>query len=136
GTPIMRFELRNVDPEAAGLVFEPYYSLYDARYVMYMNVLEPDSEQAQAEILAAKEQLRDQEMNIDWLTSFDNNNSEAAKNVQSNLSSVGTFGGQQYRHGEPSANAWFSYDMTVDPDIARNDLCVRYYGGDNGRSFQ
>ncbi|WP_127574001.1 beta-L-arabinofuranosidase domain-containing protein [Georgenia faecalis] len=135
GTPIMRFALRGVDPAAAGLVFEPYYSLYDARYAMYLNVVELDSEEAQASILAGKERLREAEVTIDQLTSFDNNNSEAGKNVQSNRSSVGTFNGQQFRHAEARADAWFSYDMTVDPDLEHNYLCVRYYGGDNGRTF-
>ncbi|MEE6274342.1 beta-L-arabinofuranosidase domain-containing protein [Georgenia sp. MJ206] len=135
GTPIMRFALRDVDPAAAGLVFEPYFSLYDARYAMYLNLVELDSAEAQASILAGKERQRDAELTIDQLTSFDNNNSEAGKNVQSNRSSVGTFNGQQFRHAEAHADAWFSYDMTVDPDLDHNYLCVRYYGGDNGRTF-
>lgn len=135
GTPIMRFALRNVDAAAADLVLEPYYSLYDARYLLYANLVEPDSEQAQDMIRAGKERLRDQELTIDELVSFDNNNSEAGKNVQSNASSVGTFNGQQFRHAENRADAWFSYDMTVDPDLEHNYLCVRYYGGDNGRTF-
>lgn len=136
GTPIMRFALRNTDSAAAELVFEPYYSLYDARYLLYANLVEPDSAEAQALILANKERQREREVTIDQLISFDNNNSEAGKNVQSNKSSVGAFSGQQFRHAEAAADAWFSYDMTVDPDLAENHLCVRYYGGDAGRTFE
>lgn len=135
GTPIMRFTLRNVDAAAAELVLEPYYSLYDARYLLYANLVEPDSAEAQAMIRASKERLREREVTIDQLVSFDNNNSEAGKNVRSNRSSVGTFSGQQFRHAEPAADAWFSYDMTVDPELDANHLCVRYYGGDVGRTF-
>src|SRR5699024_3987271 len=120
GTPTMRFALRNVDAAAAELVFEPFYSLYDARYVLYANLVEPDSAEAQEMIRANKERLREREVTVDQLVSFDNNTSEASKNVQSNRSSVGTFAGQQFRHAEARADAWFSYDMTVDPDLAEN----------------
>lgn len=135
GLNTMRFKLHDVDPAAADLTFEPYYSLYDARYATYVTLVEPDSAEAQALILADKEQLRTDETTIDALTSFDNNNSEADKNYAYNKSTVGVYRGEPFRHAERAADAWFQYDMIVDPDLDANYLGVRYYGGDNGRTF-
>ncbi|MDQ1123551.1 beta-L-arabinofuranosidase domain-containing protein [Microbacterium trichothecenolyticum] len=135
GRTVMKFTLQNVDAASAGLTFEPYYSMYNARYAIYMNLIQPDSAAAQALIKSEKEKLRIDEMTTDALTSFDNNNSEAGKNYRFNRSSVGTWLGQQYRDGEMSAEAFFQYDMAVDTTAPKNYLGVRYFGGDNGRTF-
>ncbi|HEY1093282.1 MAG TPA: beta-L-arabinofuranosidase domain-containing protein [Glycomyces sp.] len=135
GLDTMRFKLHGVDAEAAALTFEPYYSLYDARYATYVTLVEPDSPEAQALILADKQQLRQDETTIDALTSFDNNNSEADKNYAYNKSTVGVWRGEPFRHAEKASDAWFQYDMIVDPSLEANYLGVRYYGGDSGRTF-
>jgi hypothetical protein len=135
GIDTMRFSLANVDAASADLVFEPYYSLYDARYATYMTLVEPDSTAAQAQILKLKQQLRSAETTVDWLTSFDDNNSEAEKNVLFNKSSVGVWQGEGYRDGQIAADAFFQYDMTVDPMSPKSYLVVRYFGGDDGRTF-
>ena len=135
GMDTMRFSLKNVDTAAAARIFEPYYSLYNARYAIYMTLVQPDSAESQALIRRQKEQLRIEETTIDSLTSFDNNNSEADKNYKYNKSGVGTFQGQPYRDGQRATDAYFQYDMIVNPALAKNYLGVRYYGGDNGRTF-
>ncbi|PPF58944.1 hypothetical protein C5C13_07335 [Clavibacter michiganensis] len=135
GAQTIRFGMKNVDTASAARVFEPYYSLHDARYATYLTLIAPDSPEAQALILKEKQQLRTDETTIDSLTSFDNNNSEADKNYKSNRSSVGTWQGEGYRDGERSPEAYFQYDMIVDPTLAKNYLGVRYYGGDAGRTF-
>ena len=135
GMETMRFKLQGTDSASSALTFEPYYSLYGARYAMYMNLVEPDSAQAQALIRKEKEQLRISETTIDSLTSFDNNNSEADKNYKFNKSGVGVWLGQGYRDGQIAADAYFQYDMIVDPTLPKNYLGVRYFGGDNGRTF-
>jgi DUF1680 family protein len=135
GTETMRFGLRNADPVSEALVFRPWYSLYNARYAIYMNLLEPDSTEAQALILKQKEQLRIDEMTTDALISFDNNNSEADKNYEFNKSATGIWRGQGYRDAQATSDAYFQYDMIVDLDAPRNYLGVRYYGGDDGRTF-
>lgn len=135
GDTTMRFALKNVDARAAALTFEPYYSLYNARYATYVTLEQPDSVSAQALIKKGKEQQRVAEMSIDSLTSFDNNNSEADKNYRFNKSAVGTFNGQGYRDGQIASDAYFQYDMIVDPTLPKNYLGARYYGGDNGRTF-
>lgn len=135
GVETMRFKLQNVDEASAALTFEPYYSLYNARYATYMNLAEPDSPEAQALIRKGKEQLRIDETTIDSLTSFDNNNSEADKNHEFNKSGVGVWLGEGYRDAQTAADAYFQYDMIVDRSLAANFLGVRYFGGDNGRTF-
>ncbi|KQM82437.1 beta-L-arabinofuranosidase domain-containing protein [Agromyces sp. Leaf222] len=135
GMTTMRFKLHGVDATSAALTFEPYYSLYDARYATYMTLVEPDSAEAQALILKGKQQLRAAETTIDSLTSFDDNNSEADKNYRFVNSTVGVYNGQSFRHAPAAAGAYFQYDMIVDPSLPKNYLGARYYGGDNGRTF-
>lgn len=135
GVETMRFRLQNTDEASASLTFEPWYSLYDARYAIYMNLVEPDSPQAQELILKGKQQLRIAETTIDSLTSFDNNNSEADKNHRFNKSGVGVWLGEPYRDAQIATDAYFQYDMIVDPALPKNHLGVRYFGGDNGRTF-
>lgn len=130
----VRFELRNT-VDGGGLVFTPHYRRHDERYGIYFNYETKDSEAAQQRILDAKELLREDEVVIDSLDSFDNNNFENAKNLKaSSTSSVGAFNGRQFRHA-PGPDGWFSYDLEVDPSQAANFLRVRYYSGDAGRSF-
>ena len=135
GVETMRFKLQGTDAASGALTFEPYYSLYDARYAMYMNLVEPDSAAAQLLIRKDKEQLRISETTIDSMTSFDNNNSEADKNYKTNKSAVGVHLGEGYRDGQMAADAYFQYDMIVDPELPKNYLGVRYFGGDNNRTF-
>ncbi|WP_171013226.1 beta-L-arabinofuranosidase domain-containing protein [Microbacterium sp. 2FI] len=135
GVSTMRFTMRNADAASEALTFEPWYSLYNARYAIYMDLVEPDSPQAQELILKEKQQLRVEETTIDSLTSFDNNNSEADKNYSYNKSGVGVWLGEGYRDGQIATDAYFQYDMIVDPSLPKNYLGVRYFGGDNGRTF-
>lgn len=135
GIETMRFKVENADAATEALTFEPWYSLYGARYAIYMDLIEPDSPQAQALILKNKQQLRIDETTIDSLTSFDNNNSEADKSYEFNKSGVGVWLGEGYRDAQTAADAYFQYDMIVDPSLPKNYLGVRYFGGDNGRTF-
>ncbi|MCW3493426.1 beta-L-arabinofuranosidase domain-containing protein [Microbacterium sp. SSM24] len=135
GIETMRFKMQNADAATEALTFEPWYSLYGARYAIYMDLIEPDSPQAQALILKDKQQQRIDETTIDALTSFDNNNSEADKNYRFNKSGVGVWLGEGYRDGQIATDAYFQYDMVVDPSLPANYLGVRYFGGDNGRTF-
>lgn len=135
GIETMRFRFQDADAATEALTFEPWYSLYGARYAIYMDLIEPDSPQAQALILKGKQQQRIDETTIDSLTSFDNNNSEADKNYKFNKSGVGVWLGEGYRDGQIATDAYFQYDMIVDPSLPKNYLGVRYFGGDNGRTF-
>lgn len=129
----VQFVLKNTDSEE--LIFSPYYELHGQRYGIYMNLEEPDSQASQDRILAEKEEQRDQEVSVDYLDSFDNNNSEFAKNLQTGGNTEATsFGGRTLRHAWNGG--WWSYDLTVDPDAEHNYLGCTWYTGDQGRSFE
>lgn len=130
----VQFKLENTR-NGGDLVYTPHYSQHGQRYAIYMNFEVPDSPAAQQAILDEKRRARDLARFIDVLTTFDNNNGEAAKNLKTGGStSVGVHNGRQYRHA--NSNGWFSYDMAIDPAAPINRLETTYFSGDNGRSFQ
>ncbi|MFC4139936.1 MULTISPECIES: beta-L-arabinofuranosidase domain-containing protein [unclassified Microbacterium] len=121
----LRFAMRDVDPEAAELRWQPYYGLYGARYATYVTLVERGTVRDTAVPASGT---------IDELSSFDNNNSEADKNHRFHDSVVGVRDGMQYREASAAPDAYFEYDMIVDPSRA-NWLVVRYSGADAGRTF-
>lgn len=129
----IQFALKNVDSESETLVYSPHYMRYKERYGIYMYMEEPDSQASQDRILANKQVIRDQEMSIDYLDSFDANNSEAAKNQQGENTQVGSHLGKTYRDGK--TNGWFSYDMKIDLNAEHNYLNCVFFSGDRGRKF-
>lgn len=129
----IQFALKNVDSESEELIYSPHYMRYKERYGIYMYMEEPDSQASQDRILANKEVIRNQEMSIDYLDSFDANNSEAAKNQQGENTQVGSHLGKTYRDGQK--NGWFSYDMKIDKDTEHNYLNCVFFSGDRGRKF-
>lgn len=129
----IQFALKNVDSESEELIYSPHYMRYKERYGIYMYMEEPDSQASQDRILANKEVIRNQEMSIDYLDSFDANNSEAAKNQQGENTQVGSHLGKTYRDGQK--NRWFSYDMKIDKDAEHNYLNCVFFSGDRGRKF-
>lgn len=129
----IQFALKNVDSESETLVYSPHYMRYKERYGIYMYMEEPDSQASQDRILANKQVIWDQEMSIDYLDSFDANNSEAAKNQQGENTQVGSHLGKTYRDGK--TNGWFSYDMKIDPNAEHNYLNCVFFSGDRGRKF-
>lgn len=129
----IQFALKNVDSESEELIYSPHYMRYKERYGIYMYMEEPDSQASQDRILANKEVIRNQEMSIDYLDSFDANNSEAAKNQQGENTQVGSHLGKTYRDGQK--DGWFSYDMKIDKDAEHNYLNCVFFSGDRGRKY-
>lgn len=128
----VRFTLRNTS-DAGHLVYTPHFMRYKETYGLYMNLEEPDSQASQDRLLQSKVQQRELEFGLDSLTTFDNNNFENAKNLRTNgSSSVGQFNGRTYRDASNNGS-WFSYDLQIDPSVAKNYLQITYYGGDAGR---
>ena len=76
----VQFKLNNTDSEE--LIYTPHYRRYQERYGLYMYLEGEDSPAAQKRILQEKEVLRDAEMSIDSLFTFDANNYELEKNMQ------------------------------------------------------
>lgn len=129
----IQFKLKNVDSKSEELIYTPHYMRYEERYGLYMYMEEVDSETSQNRILEEKQKIRDEEMSVDSLYSFDDNNSEAAKNQQGENTSVGVWDGRGYR--DAKKNGWFSYDLKIDTEAEKNYLNCTYYSGDVGRKF-
>ncbi|MFB7250994.1 beta-L-arabinofuranosidase domain-containing protein [Microbacterium sp. NPDC056234] len=129
GASTMRFALRNTDETSAALIWEPYFSLHGVRYATYVTLVERGARGAESDAAATGSAV------IDALTSFDNNNSEADKNHRFHRSSVGVRDGAQYREAAAGTDAFFEYDLIVDPTAASNRLGIRYSGQDAGRTF-
>lgn len=116
------------------LTFVPYYSIYNYRYGLYMNISSADSEEMQSKILSDKQELRNEEAASASLTQIDDNNYEATYNVQkSEDSSVGTYNGRNYRDAQKGG--YFSYDLPIEEGVV-NYLNTVYTKADNGRSFK
>ena len=129
----VQFKLNNTDSDE--LIYTPHYMRYKESYGLYMYLEGEDSQAAQDRILEGKEQLRENEISVDYLYNFDDNNSELAKNLQkSDNSGVGVYNDRQYRHAY--GGGWFSYDMNVDKDADHNYLNLTFYSGDKGRTFE
>ena len=129
----VQFALNGTE-DSEHLVFTPHYRRHGERYGLYMTLEAVDSPAAQQRILDAKEILREDEISVDSLMSFDANNSENAKNLQASASSeVATWQGQSLRHA-PGPDGWFSYDLEVDPTTT-NYLGTRLYSGDSSRNW-
>ncbi|WP_460797115.1 beta-L-arabinofuranosidase domain-containing protein [Microbacterium sp. GXF0217] len=122
----LRFGMRNVDDASAALVWEPYFSQYGVRYATYVTLV---ARGAESDAATAGSDI------IDALTSFDNNNSEADKNHRFHASAVGVRSGAQYREAAADADAFFEYELIVDPEADVNLLGIRYSGQDAGRTF-
>jgi DUF1680 family protein len=128
----VQFELLDT-VDGGALRFTPHYERHDERYGLYMTYEVRDSQAAQDRVRAAKERERTEGFVTDSLTTFDNNNFEAAKNLQTTgTSAVGSHLGQTYRDAQ--RNSSFSYDLAVDSSKPAT-LGVRYFSGDVGRSF-
>lgn len=129
----LEFTLRGTD-EDDNFRFIPYFSEYKERYGIYFHLLTPNSPVLK-EILEAKARAAKLAAATIDMVQITNDQYEAAHNLRGN-SSGGSFGGFNLRHvyGESDGEGWFSYDLAVNPEI-NNYLCVKYYSGDAGRTF-
>ena len=130
----LAFELRGVEGEAASVKLQPYYTLYQSSYAIYWDMADVDSEAYQQSIVTGKETARDEAMTSDSVTPDQGNNMETTANLQhSDNSSSAAYEGRTYR--DAKAGGWFSYDLKVDADAARNYVSAQYNTADVNRSF-
>ncbi len=116
------------------ITFVPYYSIYDCRYGLYMNLAALDSPEMIEKILSDKKMLRNEEAASASLMQIDGNNYEATYHIQkSENSTVGTYNGRNYRDAQK--HGWFSYTMPIS-EGAENYLNTVYTAADNQRSFE
>lgn len=129
----VQFQLKGTDKDDT-LRYTPHYAQHKERYGLYMYLTEPDSVDFQNQILEKKVEERNQETSSDFITNFDENNTEYARNLKkSDDSSVGSYNGRQYR--DAKKNGWFSYDLLVNIEADKNYLLCTYTKDDKGRSF-
>ncbi len=115
------------------ITFVPYYSIYNYRYGVYMNIAAEDSDEMQNKIYSDKQKLREEESASASLMTIDDNNYEATYNIQkSEDSKVGTYNGKNYRDAQK--DGWFSYEMPIEPNTV-NYLNTVYTKADKGRKF-
>lgn len=120
GNDSLVFELKGTDRE---LVFTPHYKQHTSRYGIYFTLADENT--------PVKENEEDKYIVIDTFP-VGNDQYEFSHKLESENSNSGNHMGLIYRHAAPGG--YFSYEMTTDKDVS-NYLCVKFFGGDVGRSF-
>ena len=119
------------DYEASDLELVPFFTIHDARYMMYWPVLTED------ELEDRQEEVRKQEAamialdnrTIDMVATGEQQ-PESEHNFQGERTESGIHNSRYWRH----AAGWFSYDLS-NPDKKGDILRVTYSGRDSGRTF-
>jgi DUF1680 family protein len=109
----------------------PFYTVHDARYMLYWRYATPQ------QLVSIKEELRKNEeaklaleaMTVDQVAPGEQQ-PESDHNFKGEKTETGINRDRHWR----SAMGWFSYDLRNPKKEARK-LRVTYFGGDNGRSF-
>ncbi len=117
----LEFTLKNAD---ATWTFSPHYKQHENRYGIYFEFADDNTE--------IKEDESDKYVVIDSLP-VANDQYEFSHNLVGELTNTGTHKGLNYRDAAPGG--YFSYDMAVD-NTTTNYVCVKFFSGDAGRSFQ
>ena len=133
---LVQFKLQGTDRDDE-LVYSPYYAMHTQRYGIYMTFANTDSPLLQDQIRKEKEEIRDQESSSDSIEVFDGgNNSERSHNLKTNgYSNVGTYAGRTFRDAGQTSEDWFSYDLKITRDVAKQYLLTTYTTADVNRSF-
>ncbi|WP_400243668.1 beta-L-arabinofuranosidase domain-containing protein [Niallia sp. JL1B1071] len=127
---IIAFKVKDIEEE---LIFSPYYQMHGERYGIYFQLQEKDSESAQSVIKKQKERERENSLIMDQLYNFDDNNSEYAKHLEKEKSTVSSWWGHRYRVAE--RNGKFSYLFNVDENISEIFLELKFIAEDAGKSI-
>lgn len=133
GGESLRFKAEKlIKPDACkDLILEPFYRIYDARYMIYWRTT--SLEQYEKIVAAAKEEEQ-QKLLLDKRT-IDRvmpgqQQPEANHNMKSEGSVGATFRAASYRHAD--SPGWFSYDLQVDTN-EQLELLIRYWGNEKGQ---
>jgi len=128
----LEFRLKGTD-EDSRLRFVPYYLEYKQRYGIYFRLVKLDSPVLQQIIKANKARRKRIDTEIDAVQ-ITNDQHELIHNLQGN-SGTGFFRGHNFRFAfNEDDPGWFSYDLSVDPQV-NNYLCTTFYNGDAGKAF-
>ncbi|WP_312093096.1 beta-L-arabinofuranosidase domain-containing protein [Niallia sp.] len=127
---LIAFKVKDIEED---LIFSPYYQMHGERYGIYFQLQEKDSEAAQSVIKKQKERERENSLIMDQLFNFDDNNSEYAKHLEKEKSTVSSWWGHRYRVAE--RNGEFSYLFHVDPSVSEIFLELKFIAEDAGKSI-
>lgn len=121
------------ETDAATLDFTPHYAKDDSlRYGIYFTIGEMDSPAMQQTIQENKQANASSTHLVDSIVANDDQR-ETNHNMQTQSSSVGSFGGTGYRQAE-GEGGYFSYDLAVNGEAA-NQLMVQFHSQDAGNTF-
>ncbi|MFS0661126.1 beta-L-arabinofuranosidase domain-containing protein [Niallia alba] len=130
GDKLIAFKVKDIEED---LIFSPYYQMHKERYGIYFQLQEKDSKSAQTIIQKQKERERENSLIMDQLYNFDDNNSEYAKHLEKEKSSVSSWWGNRYRVAEASGR--FSYLFDVDPNVTKIYLELKFLPEDARKSI-
>lgn len=127
---LVAFQLTEIEEE---IIFSPYYEMHEERYGIYFKLMEKDSEEARKVIEGKKELIRKLELIYQDLHNFDENNSEYAKKLRYEHSTIGDFFGKRYRRAE--ANGWFAYEFNFTPITENICLELQFHTDDQSKEL-
>lgn len=126
----------DIDPivhseEYSDLTLVPFYTIHEARYMMYWPVLSEDEFAGRQDSIRKQEaaMIALEERTVDMVATGEQQ-PESERNFKAEGTDSGVFENRFWRH----ATGWFSYELS-NPDQEGKILRVTYAGIDRGRSF-
>ncbi|MBS1564246.1 MAG: glycoside hydrolase family 127 protein, partial [Bacteroidetes bacterium] len=115
---------------SADVVFEPFYKIHDARYMMYWMALSNTGYRSYLDSIAAaeKQQLALQKRTVDFVAPGEQQ-PEADHFIESKNSNTGNYLDEFWR--DARGEGYFSYRLTTNHE-KNLSLIVRYWGNENG----
>ncbi len=129
----MVFEIQDLirDDKWQDLRLVPFYTIHEARYMMYWPVFsESEYEQKQVEIRNREAQKIALEARTIDLIATGEQQPESDHSFRGEDSEIGIYEGRHWRH----AKGWFSYEL-YNSERLKSKLRVTYSGADRGRTF-
>jgi len=119
------------DYESSELELVPFFTIHEARYMMYWPVYTEQEIEERTRFMKEQEEamIALDNRTVDMVSTGEQQ-PESEHNFKAEDSESGIFEGRFWRH----ASGWFSYDFS-NPDEVANILRVTYSGGDQGRTF-
>jgi len=117
------------------LVLQPFYSIHDARYMMYWWQLTPAQYQSiKAEVEAEEAKLMELDNRTIDFISPGAQQSESDHFMKTDNSQTGIFNNESYR--QATDGGWFEYNLLTKGKTDSVSLMIRYFGNETGnRTF-
>lgn len=132
GKPLTFAIKGNIQPaNSQKLQLVPFYTVHDARYIMYWPYTTPEGLQKRQEAIKAEEaqKIALEKQTIDQVAPGEQQ-PESDHNFKSEKTESGMHADRHWRH----ASGWFSYDLKNKSKDAKT-IRITYWGGDRNRTF-